>query len=266
MAALSLNTQLYPTNITDVRQAIVHAINYSEISQQVFFGETSPLVGPEYPVWKDFYYLGNFPAYSYNVSLAKSYLNLANISNIPQLTFNSIGAADGCDWCSDVASAVQEYLGQIGITVDIQIQGATVLYSNYGSYSFNVNNSNQIGQISLLGGPDWAPDALTPADNWVSLVSNTSLYGNYALYYNPNVQAAIDAFTTSNNVSYIKDLVQVVRAQMYQDAPYAWLGVMNLPYGSGSLAWQNHVVSGFFMDPLWTGGNFGPVFNTVRFV
>jgi ABC-type transport system substrate-binding protein len=32
--SLSLNTALYPTNITAFRQAIVHAINYSDLTQK----------------------------------------------------------------------------------------------------------------------------------------------------------------------------------------------------------------------------------------
>src|ERR1700730_17777876 len=43
---LSLNMNKYPTNITDIRQAIVHAINYSDILAKVFSGSASPIMGP----------------------------------------------------------------------------------------------------------------------------------------------------------------------------------------------------------------------------
>ncbi len=43
---MALNTNLYPTNITLVRQAISHAINYTDIYQEAFLGYMSPYVGP----------------------------------------------------------------------------------------------------------------------------------------------------------------------------------------------------------------------------
>jgi ABC-type transport system substrate-binding protein len=104
ITAIPINTQTYPTNITDVRQAIVHAINYTDISQKAFFGQTSPWMGPEYPAWKDFYDLGNFTPYQYNITLAKQYLAKANVTKMPDLTF-TIPA--GCDWCTTVAVVVQ---------------------------------------------------------------------------------------------------------------------------------------------------------------
>ena len=52
--AIPLDVNEYPTNITLVRQAIVHAINYSDIDQKVFFGKMTPGMGPEYPAWSQY--------------------------------------------------------------------------------------------------------------------------------------------------------------------------------------------------------------------
>ncbi len=60
---MALNTQLYPTNITLVRQAIVHAINYTNLSQEGFSGAITPFMGPQYPAWKGQYDIGNFSPY-----------------------------------------------------------------------------------------------------------------------------------------------------------------------------------------------------------
>ena len=46
---IDMNTLRYPTNITAVRQAIVHAVNYTAISDTVFFGGLNPMVGPDTP-------------------------------------------------------------------------------------------------------------------------------------------------------------------------------------------------------------------------
>ncbi len=48
---IALNTQIYPTNNTDFRQAIVHAINYSEIYTNIMHGDVVPGVFPEVPLW-----------------------------------------------------------------------------------------------------------------------------------------------------------------------------------------------------------------------
>ena len=43
--------------------------------------------------------------------------------------------------------------------------------------------------LSLLGGEEWGPSTLTPADYWLSFVSNQSAYGNWAVYSSPLVVA-----------------------------------------------------------------------------
>jgi peptide/nickel transport system substrate-binding protein len=79
----TMNTLRYPTNITAVRQAIVHAINYSAISQQVFFNGLVPFMGPEYSSQTPYYDLGNLPPYQYNLTLAQQILTNASIT--PQI-------------------------------------------------------------------------------------------------------------------------------------------------------------------------------------
>jgi len=262
ITALSFNTQIYPTNITAVRQALVHAINYTEIAQKAFFGQISPLVGPEYPAWGQYYNLGNYTPYQYNLTLAKQYLNQSGITNFPTLDFDTLS---GCPFCTTISEVVQADLAQIGINVNINVMSVSTQQAPYGSYSTEVQNANQIGQIALLGTGDWAPSTLTPADYWVTFVSNQSLFGNYAIYSNPTVQQAVNAFTSSSNVTYLQSQVRQAQKQVYNDAPYAWLGVNNLWDISGSLVWQKNVVTGFLVDPVWSGQNTGPLFNTVTF-
>ena len=83
---IDMNTHRYPTNITAVRQAIVHAINFTSISDKVFFGGLNPMVGPEYPAQSQYYDLGNLPPYQYNITLAQSILKNAwiKLQNCPQ--------------------------------------------------------------------------------------------------------------------------------------------------------------------------------------
>ena len=70
--AAGLNTQVYPTNITLLREAIVHAVNYSSIEQQLFtfngtsFGEL--FLPPVPPGWGPLDNPANTPLYSYNIN------------------------------------------------------------------------------------------------------------------------------------------------------------------------------------------------------
>jgi peptide/nickel transport system substrate-binding protein len=261
---MALNTQLYPTNITLVRQAIVHAINYTDLSQEGFAGAITPFMGPQYPAWKGQYDIGNFTPYQYNLTLAQQDLAKANITNLPQFTMTT---ESGCEACSNEAQVIQSDLAQIGITVNIEVLTANQYLANYGSYSQNVQNAQQIGQLSFVnGGEAWGPYALTPADDWVSFMSNESLWGNWALYNNPLVQKCVDSYTSSDNVSYIESVCGAAQAQVYNDAPYDWIGVDNLwlPPG-GSTVYNTNVISGFLLDPTFGGQSSVPIFNTVTF-
>jgi len=263
--SLGLNTHLYPTNITAVRQAIVHAINYTDLYQKAYLGEITPFVGPEYPAWKQFYDLGNFEPYQYNLTLANQLLASAQITNMPTFLLR-IQAS--CYSCINAAQVIQTDLAQIGITVSIQVLLTNQWYAPFGTYQTNVQNAAQIGQLAfVLGGEAWSPYALTPADYWVTFVSGNSYYGNVAAYSNPIVQKCVDAFTSSADVTYIQNLCTPAQAQIYNDAPYVYIGLSKLwePSG-GSLVWNKNVVKGFLLDPLATGEDNDPFINTVTFV
>lgn len=262
VAFLAMNTQIYPTNITLVRQAIVHAINYTNLIDEAYLGQMTPYVGPEYPAWSQFYDLGNLTPYQYNLTLAKQDLSEANITNMPTFTYNTFS---GCQVCTNAADVIQSDLAQIGITVNIQVLTEDDYDAPYGSYQTNVQNAQQIGQLSpILGGELWAPFALNPADYWASFVSNGSLYGNWAIYYNPVVQKCVDAFTSNANASYIQELCKAAQAQIYNDAPYAWIGLNRLwePTG-GSIVWKKSIIKSFLVEPLFTGQDDLPIFQTV---
>ncbi len=258
---LAMNTNLYPTNVTAVRQAIVHAINYTDLIDEAFEGDASEIVAPEYPVFTQFYDLGNFTPYQYNLTLAAQDLEKANISNMPDLNFVT---ANTCAPCITIGEVLQSDLANINITVNLDVEESTVFYSNVGGYSFNFNNSAVEGQLSIVTASTWAPSELTPADAWVSFVSNGSTGGDGAVYYNPIVQKAVDSFDTSSNITYIRSLVEQAQAQIYNDAPYVSFR-MGLWYGDGSLVWLKGVVTGFLVDPLTSGQDTLPIFNTVTF-
>jgi ABC-type transport system substrate-binding protein len=267
VALMGLNTHLYPTNITAVRQAIVHSINYTDLYQKAYLGQMTPYVGPEYPAWSTYYDLGNFKPYTYNVTLAQQILSSAHIdpTKLPPLLLRSVS---GCEACTNAAEVIQSDLSQVGFTVTITTLLSSQYYAPYGNYQTNVADAAQLGQISFVNsGFGWGPATLTPADYWVTFVNNASSWGNWATYSNPIVQKCVNAFTSTTDVSTIQSLCTQAQAQIYNDAPYAWIGTFGLwePAG-GSLVWNKGIVSSFFVDPVWTGESTAPIFNTVTFV
>ena len=270
VSLLGLNTHMYPTSIREFRQAIVHAINYTDVYEKAYLGQMSPYVGPEYPAWKEFYNLGNTPAYDYNVPLAKQYLAQA-VAKYPNLTTSmptlTLRSQSGCQSCINAAQVVQSNLADIGITVNIVVQTTATFYSVLGSYSSQAANPDALGQLAFVNsGFGWGPATLSPADYWVTFVSKTSTWGNYALYYDPVVQKCVDAFTSNPDVSSVQALCKDAQAKIYEDAPYAWMGTFGLwsPSG-GSIVWKNGVIESFYTDPVWTGICTAPLLNTVTF-
>jgi len=266
---IAMNTHRYPTNITDFRQAIEHAVNLTDISQRVFHGELGTMVGPEYPAVKEWYDLGNLPPYSYNLTLAQWYLSQSgvNVATLAPLDFDIVA---GCNYCSSTAQIVQADLAQIGITVNILVlpgsEWGLPLVAGAGSYSAGVAAAQQVGQLTWFGTATFAPDAPTPADAWILFGNDQSIGNDYAIYANPVVQKCVDGFTSISNSTELTQLCTAAQLQFYNDAPYIWLGSIKLVFGGGSVAWNKNVISGMLLDPVFTGISSTAIFNTVTFV
>ena len=126
-------------NNTDVRAAVVHALNYSAIINDAFGGNAAQWVGPVPPGFPD-YNPSNITPYSYNLALAKQEMSSAGYPNglpgsFPFLYINS----------PDFASAVviiKSDLQQIGINISLQGVTQTQWYAitSYpgGSSSYSI--------------------------------------------------------------------------------------------------------------------------------
>ncbi len=266
---LAMNTQRYPTNITAVRQAIVHAINYTYISQTVFFGGLNPLVFPEYPAQSAYYDLGNLPPYQYNVTLAQQILSNAGINpaNLPQMEFRVVA---GCSYCEETAEIVQADLSNLGFNVQIEVTEPSQYQCPYTagtcSYSQALNDSQTVAQLAWFGTGTFAPAAPDPADAWLLFANNATSSNNWAIYSNPTVQKCVDDWTNgASNATLVSDCT-AAQAQFYNDAPYIPLGTLKLVFGAGSIVWNKNVVKSMLLDPVYTGQSSTAIFNTITFV
>ncbi len=258
---ISLNTQRYPTNITLVRQAIVHAINYSNLAKVAFYGGITQYNGPSVPADGAYYNFGNQSVVDYfNLTLAKQEIAAAKLSSPPTITYL---ASSTCSICSNIAEAIQGDLQNIGINVNIQIDTESSFSSlMYLTYAQNVNMSQQIPQMASMGG-FFAPTDDTPIDWWIYLVSNSSLVFNDAVYSNPIVQPCVKDLIGTTNTTLIQSACTTAQEQINNDVPYIFLGLPNLPFGTGTIVWNKAMVNGGFVDPTSMGDSTTMVFNTV---
>ena len=266
---IQMNTHRYPTNITAFRQAIVHAINTTDISQRVFFGELTPFVGPEYSGIKQYYDLGNLPPYSYNMTLAQQYLAQSGV-DVTKLAPIEFRVLAGCTFCVSAAQVVQADLGQLGIIVTVEVtppsQWGLPYIGQNSPYNASLQYAQQESQLAWFGSATWAPSSDTPADAWIYFVNNHDPSGNGAIYANPIVQKCVDSFTSTTDTTAITNLCTAAQKQVYDDAPYVWLGSVKLAYGGGSVVWDKDVVKSLLIDHVFTGEDETAIFNTVTFV
>jgi len=183
------------------------------------------------------------------------------------IVFNVVS---GCTYCNSAAQIVQADLAQIGITVNIQIlPGSEYALPNTGgtsSYQAALADANSISQLTWFGTGTFAPGAATPADAWVLFANYNTTSNDWAVYANPTVQKCVNAWTSTGDVTQIRTLCTAAQQQIYNDAPYIWLGTVKLVFGGGSVAYNKNVVQSALLDALFTSTSSTVVFNTVTFV
>jgi peptide/nickel transport system substrate-binding protein len=267
VSSLAFNTHKFPTNITDVRLAIEHAINYTQIYQSVFNGQIYPYVGPSVPGFGKLYDPGNYPQYSTNTTLANQLLTTAGFpggSGLPTLT---ISMPAGYTVMTNIAEIIQAQLSAIGINLQIQTSSYSSWIQPYNNgYTFLANATNAAGLASITfeGAPSYGQVENTPVDNWNTFVTP---YGfNLAAWSTNDTIALTQALDgASANQTYIQQLATKAQGEIYAQAPYIWIGIFKLVLGDGSVAYDKNVINSFYFDPMWSGATVPPIFNTVTF-
>jgi len=265
LGALAMNTQLTPTNNVWLRRAIVHAINYTDVIAKAYGGQANLFMGPGTPNYGAYYNPANLPMYNLNATEANNDLVMAGYPNgvgLPALTLRTIR---GCDYCFNAAQVIQSDLAKFNIIVNIGEVSSSTYWNPYGQYQTNLQNANQLGQLSFLGGDAYYPDYLSPTDYWIGFVTNSSAWGNWAVYNNPSVDQDVSLLTsTANQTQQINALADAER-QIYADAPYAWLGTFKLWNVDGSVVWDKNTIQSMLFDPNYGGTDSAPLINTVIF-
>jgi peptide/nickel transport system substrate-binding protein len=260
---MSMHTQRYPTSIRDVRLAIVHAINVTEIIDRALFGQGIPYVGPESPNYGEYYNPGNLSPYEYDVAAAKEHLARAGFpdgKDFPALTLNidSLSA-----WEMTAAQLVQKDLAAIGITVNIVVTTFPTFISTYmQGYDMNLHNP-QVADMAFNSGNAYSPDYIGVTNYLAQFTTNMSTFGNFAVYNSDATYRALNLFTSSNDKAALREAMIAAYQQIYDDAPYDWFFVCKLPQVDGSIVYNTKVVTSLWNEPQLYGGEDLPLLNTI---
>jgi peptide/nickel transport system substrate-binding protein len=232
------NTQVFPTNITDFRLAVAHAVNMSEEIQDTY---TNPIngqplaenyMGPMLPQNGQYYDPGNIPPYQVNISLAIQEIAAAGQQGnfyvtLPNAT--TVGCTLGTSGCKALPAIELAYLTPLSPLIQSQLQ---IIQANlqqiglavapYGEtpavFSANEGTAATSPVMTFLGWyPDW-PDPVFQL--MLPAATSTSFLPGWLNNATINNILATLPFDT-NQTSYIQGIAQVYQ-MMYQLAPYDW--------------------------------------------
>jgi len=267
---ISLNTQKFPTNITDFRLAIEHAINYSTLLS-IFSYNGKPLaaefVGPISPQFPGYYNPGNLSVYCYNPSLAMHYLNEAGYeghfyvvlpngstigdtsgTQLPPLSLYALAPVNELE--QDELEIISHDLSQIGIS--------TTVYYVLPSVTDGWTTTNGTPVMVDLGWfPDW-PDPVFQQLMPLTDVQFGGISGNLAWVDNPELQSMYNTLPFITNTTQQEEMVAKAYSIIYNCAPYVWLPVPDTyffvqPYVHGFV--YNPYV-GYFYNMMYYNGTY----------
>ncbi|MQL54336.1 ABC transporter substrate-binding protein [Acidianus ambivalens] len=234
---IAMNTQKFPTNITDFRLAIEHAINYSQLLSLFSYNGkelASEFLGPISPQYGKLYNPNNLSVYSYNLSMAIHYLNEAGYeghfyvvlpngsvigdSNGIQLpTLEIIALAPVTQVEQEEFQIITEDLAKIGISVSVQY----VLFSVISSYTSPQSTPNM---VAIGWTPDW-PDPIFQQMMPLTDIAFGGPSGNFAWFNNSDLQSMYNTLPFITNTTLQEKMVAKAYSIIYDCAPYIWLPV-----------------------------------------
>ena len=247
---VTIDTLKAPTNNSLVRQAIVDAINVSQIESVVYDGYSSPLVGPD-PIGV-LGYNSSIPSPAYNLTLAKELLVQAGYPNgrgLPTINFVYFQSA----YISLVAQLIVQDLSQIGITVNAQQVSFDVFVSDLSIPGAN-STAPILDYASWTAFPDFAE---------YEYIVDAQL-GAFGFMNNQTINQLVTESNVQLNQSLRAQEISQITVDTLQQASVIWLGQDQDLYstggGFGPTVW-NSCVTGLYYNPAFDG----VPFNTISF-
>lgn len=246
---VTINTERGPTNNSLVRQAILNAINITQIEAEVYNNYAVPFVGP---TPKGFFGYNNSAAPTpYNLAQAKQLLTEAGYPNgngIPAINFVYPQSA----YLGLVATIMKQDLAQIGITLNPQ----QVSFDTWLSLSL-VPGTNSTSPILNYGSWTYVPDF-----SGYEFIVDQQL-GAFYFLNNATINALVTQSNSQLNPTLRAQEISQVQADVQQNAAVIWLGQAVDFYdtggGFGPTVW-NSCVSGLWYSTAYNGVPFNSVY------
>ena len=253
-----LNVSTYPFNNLSVREAIAHAINYTQIIQDAFGGYAQQWVGPVPPAYP-YYNPADLSPYAYDLALAK-----AEIADSPcaagacsHTSINFEYLTPGADW-ADTAQFLANDLAQIGLTVtpvgitlpDLYVEQS---YSKGSCVSATTTN----GGPFPMGQEFYTSDYISP-DDWTQndAVSTGSANQCMAGYDNASVDNWTYEAAATADPAALTSLYTNLTAALYGNYSEIWLVVPT------SFSVYSTDLHGVILNPMASAEPYAFLFNT----
>lgn len=248
---VTIDTERAPTNNSLVREAIVAAINVTQIEQEVYNGYAVPVVGPEPSGF--FGYNSSIKPPAYNLTLARELLKEAGYPNgqgLPPINFVYPQSA----YLSLVAQIMVQDLAQIGIT----LQPQQVSFDTWLSISL-VPGTNSTAPILNYGSWTYYPDFSA-----YEFIVDQQL-GAFFFLNNQTINNLILESNTQLNPTLRAEEISQVTLDVKQNAAVIWLGqdldLYDTGGGFGPVIWNN-CLSGMWYNTAFNGIAFNSVYYT----
>jgi peptide/nickel transport system substrate-binding protein len=220
----AFDTHKFPFNNTLVREAVVHAVNYTAALQE-FHGFGMSFVGPD-PIGT-VGYNSNLQPYSYNLTLARQLLAQAGYPDGLGIPTVIISAATDTPPGPDVAVIIQSNLAEIGIKSKILTEPTSSLVQLITSTSLGSSAYPDLIYDTWF----WFPDPWAFANWFVGPVGYGST--NPGDYNNTVVNNLLDKADATINETARAAIYQQIAQIVYVDAGYMWIAQGRNMYTSG---------------------------------
>jgi len=219
-----LNIEKFPFNNKLIREAAIHAINYTAALQE-FHGFGLPYVGPV-PIGLTGY-ASNLQPYSYNLTLSRQLLAQAGYPNGQGIPTITIMAQSDSPQGPDLATIYQSDLAQIGINAKI----ITEPYASELSFFSTTSPSNSTYPDLLYTIWAWYPDPWAFSNWMVSPIGFAS--SNLGGYNNTQVNQLLAQADATLNQTQRGLIYQQVAQVVNNDYAFIWTAQGKNEFESG---------------------------------
>jgi peptide/nickel transport system substrate-binding protein len=246
---IALDSLRAPLNNSLVRQAIIEAINVSQIQETVYNGYAVSVVGP------DLHGLGAYNSSiqptPYNIQEAKALLTQAGYpggSGLPPINYYYYTST----YMADVAAIIKQDLSQIGITVNVQELSQPSLISLQG-----VPGSNSTAMEMFM--INWTYYADFSAYEFIV----DSAFGVFGNMHNQTIVNLIDESNTQLNPTLRAQEISQITVDVQKSYSIIWLAQDKDVYDPGAGIGPyifNQCVQGLWYNTSFNGIDFNSVY------